>query len=162
MRTAFHITRQLATVAGATLALVLWHGSASAANLQIAMSVVNITVSASAYDPATAQATVTVSGGIVAQVKANKKWSLQMRATSATFVFTPLSGPSVAKPVSDLQLRDSTVGSLFVPTLFFATIDTGGSSQGQWVDSTFDLIFRANALDDPAGRYSVTLEFQVI
>ena len=126
------------------------------------MSVVNIAVPASAYDPATAQAVVTVVGGIVAQVNTNKKWSLQMRATSANFVFTPLSGPSVSKPVSDLQLRDSTVGSRFVPALSFTTIDSGNNTKGHWVDSTFDLIFQVAAADDPAGKYSVILEFRVI
>jgi hypothetical protein len=162
VRAALQFSRQLATATAAALVLLLSAASAFAANLQVAMSTVNIDVPAGAYDPATAQATVTVSGGIVAQVNTNKKWSLQMRATSANFAFTPLSGPSVSKPVSDLQLRDSVAGTLFAPKLSFTTVDTGSNTKGHWVNSTYDLIFQVNATDDPAGRYTVILEFQVI
>ncbi len=133
-----------------------------AENLQVTTSVVSIVVPASAYDPATAQAVVTVTRGIVAQVNTNKQWSLQMRATSANFVFTPRSGPRVTKPVSDLQIRDSVAGSRFVPSLSFTTVDSGKNTHGRWESSTFDVIFQVAAADDPAGTYSVILEFQVI
>jgi hypothetical protein len=162
VRAVLKFPRLLATVAGAMLAALLPAEAASGPNLQIAMSVVSISVPASAYDPATAQAVVTVASGIVAQVNTNKRWSLQMRATNANFVFTPLSGPTAVKPVSDLQLRDSGTGALFTPTLSFTTIDTGGDTRGKWVNSPFDLLFQASAADDPAGKYSVILEFQVI
>ncbi len=145
----------------AMVALCLASRPAAAANLQMGTSVISFSVPPGAYNPATGAATVTISRGLVAQVNTNKKWSLQMRATSANFVFTPLSGPTVSKSVSGLQLRDCTAGSLFVPSLSFTTIDNGSNTKGRWLDSVFDVIFQVTGTD-PAGQYSVILEFQVI
>jgi hypothetical protein len=151
----FNLRRTVA-VATAALAPPLQPATAMAEpELRLITMVVNITVPAGAFNPSTGRAEVTLPRGLVLQVKDENSWKLRMRASRATFVTQTV--PANTKPLSDLQLRHATGGSLLVPAVSFIEIAKGGNTHG-WSELAFDVIFQATS-DDASGLYSVNLEF---
>jgi hypothetical protein len=128
-------------------------------DLRVVTTVVNIPVPASAFDPATGVATITIPAGLVLRVNSSKNWSLQVRALSPTFTYSspPASGSS--KPVAELQLQPVGGGSALA--LSNASHDiTSGAKTKSWSDCAFDVILQATSADR-GGLYTVTLEFSV-
>ena len=123
--------------------------------LQVLTSVVNLTVPPSAYDPATAQAEVTLARGLVLQITASSSWKLRLRALRRTFTYN---GQSDSKRTSDLQLRDVN-NTVRVPTTTFVQIANGGNTHGAQ-EYAFDVILQTSG-DDAGGLYSVQLEFEL-
>lgn len=129
--------------------------AAAAPALQALTSVVNVAVPASAYDPATAQAEVTLVRGLVLQITSSTSWKLRLRALRSTFTYNGRSDP---KRTSDLQLRDAT-STVRVPTTSFVQIANGGNTHGA-KEYAFDVILQTTG-DDAGGLYSVQLEFDL-
>ena len=155
-----HFLRRLVSTCALLLAVAFGPlpGWAAPALRQIT-SVVTIVVPASAFDPASCKAQVTVSRGIVMQVNAAGSWSLRVRATSAAFTYVPQPGTGNAKPVAELQLRPTGGGTTSVITTSYHVIRTGSRTTA-WQDCPFDVILQATSAD-AGGQYTVTLEFNV-
>ncbi len=149
--------RALRLIAGSALAALLPALSASQ-SLQLLTTVVNISVPAGAYNATTGKAEVTVPRGLVLQIQSTDSWRLKLRAVRSYFVNQSVPGDT--KPVTDLQLQDADGGSIFVPSVSSVEIARGGNTHG-WVEFAFDVIFQATT-DDPAGLYSVKLEFNLL
>lgn len=125
--------------------------------LQLVTTVVTISVPATAFDPTSGKAEVTIPRGLVLQVKSSNSWRLGLRAVRAYFVNQSVAGDM--KSVSDLQLRNADGGAIFVPSVASVEIARGGNTHG-YVEYAFDVIFQATT-DDPAGLYAVNLEFNL-
>ena len=125
--------------------------------MQILTTVVSISVPASAFNPTTGKAEVTIVRGLVLQVESSNSWRLNLRAVRAYFVNQSVPGDT--KPVSDLQLRNADGGAILVPSASSVEIARGGNTHGN-VEYAFDVIFQATT-DDPGGLYSVNLEFNL-
>jgi hypothetical protein len=140
----------------AALALPRPLQAASLPGLQIVTSVVNISIPVGAFNPATGSAQVTVSRGLVVKVDADRSWKLQMRSTSSVLLLVDPAGTGASKPVSDMTLRGSSSGQLFVPSTSFIQVANGGNTNG-WSQIAFDVILKATAADSP-GTYTTTLQ----
>jgi hypothetical protein len=127
----------------------------SAPVLQVLTRVVSIRVPASAFDPNTGQAEVTISRGLVLQVQSGGGWKLQMRSVRSDFLSPP--GQGNTKPVSDLQLRNADGGTIIVPNTTYVEIAKGGNTHG-WLELAYDVIFQSTTAD-AGGFYTVNLEF---
>ncbi|MBP8275252.1 MAG: hypothetical protein KAY59_12515 [Acidobacteria bacterium] len=150
---------------GRALRLIAWSAllalvpeSSASQSLQLLTTVVNIAVPAGAYNATTGKAEVTVPRGLVLQIQSTNSWRLKLRAVRSYFVNQSVPGDT--KPVSDLQLLNVDGGSIFVPSVSSVEIARGGNTHG-WVEHAFDVIFQATT-DDPAGLYSVKLEFNLL
>jgi hypothetical protein len=135
--------------------------SSPAANpdLRVVTTVVNIPVPASAFDPSTGVATVTVPGGLVLQVNSSKNWSLQVRALSPTFTYSSPPASGSTKPVAELQLQPVSGGSALALSTSNRVI-TSGAKTKSWIDCAFDVILQATSANR-GGLYTVTLEFKI-
>ena len=144
--------------AGAWAVVLVFQTDLSASQaLQLVTMVVTISVPATAFDPTTGKADVTIPRGLVLQVQSSNSWRLGLRAVRAYFVNEAAVGDT--KSVSELQLRNADGGAIYVPSVASVEIARGGNTHG-YVEYAFDVILQATTAD-PAGVYSVNLEFNL-
>ena len=143
--------------AWAALAAFVAPPATAAPNLRQGTTVLNIPVPASAVDPATGLATVTVPSGIQLQVNSSKNWTMQVRATSATFTYVTAPGTGTPKSVAELQLRPAGGGTAAPVSTSYRLITSDAKTKG-WGNYAYDVILQVTSAD-AGGVYSVTLQF---
>ncbi len=124
--------------------------------LQLVTSVVNISIPASAFNPASGAAAVTLSRGLVVQVNATTPWTLQLRSTSSTIPLVNPPGTGATMPLSNLTLRSTPGGTVYAPSTSYVQVASGARTAG-WSQYAFDVILTASAANAP-GTYTTTLQ----
>jgi len=156
--TARHFLHRLLQLgAWAVLAAIVPPSAHAAPSLRQVTSVLTIPVPASAVDPATGLATVTVPSGIQLQVSSTKSWTMQVRATSATFTYVTAPGTGTPKSVAELQLRPAGGGTAAPVSTSYRLITSDAKTKG-WGNYAYDVILQVTSAD-AGGVYSVTLQF---
>ncbi len=129
--------------------------------LGIDTTAVSINFVAADYNASTGAATKTVTGANTLTVESNKNWSVNLKANSAAFTFTPSAGdPDPSKPCGNLSWRVSGGPSFTAITTTNAVVKNNGPKGGTATAGNtvaMDYQLTSNLAQDPPGTYQLAI-----
>ncbi len=131
-------------------------------SLAIDTNAVSIPFLSSDYNASTGAATKTVTGANTLSVTSNKSWTVNLKANTVAFSFTPSGGDTdPAKPAGNLSYKLSSGSSYAAITTANVALKTGSRGGTTTAGNSFPVDYQltSNLSQDPPGTYSLALVY---
>lgn len=114
------------------------------------------------YNSSTGAATKTVTSANTLSVDSNKNWTVNVKANTAAFAFTPSAGDTdPSKPAGDFSYKLSTAGTYTPITTSNVVVKTGNKGGTSTAGNTFSMDYQlaSNLNTDPPGTYTLAIVY---
>ena len=114
------------------------------------------------YNTSTGAATKTVASANTLSVDSNKNWTVNAKANTAAFAFTPSAGDTdPSKPAGDFSYKLSTAGTYTPITTSNVVVKTGNKGGTSTAGNTFSMDYQlaSNLNTDPPGTYTLAIVY---
>ena len=114
------------------------------------------------YNTSTGAATKTVTSANTLSVDSNKNWTLNVKANTAAFAFTPSAGDTdPSKPAGDFSYKLSTAGTYTPITTSNVVVKTGNKGGTSTAGNSFSMDYQidSNLNTDPPGTYTLAIVY---
>ena len=114
------------------------------------------------YNTSTGAATKAVTSANTLSVDSNKNWTVNVKANTAAFAFTPSAGDTdPSKPAGDFSYKLSTAGTYTPITTSNVVVKTGNKGGTSTAGNTFSMDYQlaSNLNTDPPGTYTLAIVY---
>ena len=114
------------------------------------------------YNTSTGAATKAVTSANTLSVDSNKNWTLNVKANTAAFAFTPSAGDTdPSKPAGDFSYKLSTAGTYTPITTSNVVVKTGNKGGTSSASNSFSMDYQldSNLNTDPPGTYTLAIVY---
>ena len=140
------------------------HHQSCSSGISLAINTNAVTMSflTTDYNTSTGAATKTVASANTLSVDSNKNWTVNVKANTAAFAFTPSAGDTdPSKPAGDFSYKLSTAGTYTPITTSNVVVKTGNKGGTSTAGNTFSMDYQlaSNLNTDPPGTYTLAIVY---